>query len=213
MEFIGHDVSRIVYLTNIVRAEGSTYLPELAQLVIQRYSFLKFPNADDLQKDTQAFAVGKFDGVQINELNVYGDGIIVSGRCSTQRLEAFIKDLFDVVRAVGYSESDIFEPEMYFESSIVVRARTDLAISFGPPPRTTSLIQDALAKQTGANYLPFSTHFETDLHGPKTRRRPVRFTLERRTGTPFDKHVFYSQAPIRTEEHLALLEQIETLGG
>lgn len=211
MEFIGHDVSRIVYLTNIVRTEGSTYLPELAQLVIQRYSFLKFPNADDLQKDTQAFAVGKFGDVQINELNVYGDGIIVSGRCSTQKLEAFTQDLFDVVQGLGYSQSDIFEPEMYFESSVVVRARKDLANSFGPPPRTTSLVQDALTKQTRAKFLPFATHFETDLQGPKTRRRPVRFTLERRAGIPFDKHVFFSQAPIRTEDHLALLEQIEAL--
>lgn len=211
MEFIGHDVSRIVFLTNIVRPEGATYLPELAQLVIQRYSFLKFPSADDLQKDTQTFAIGKFGDVQINELSVYSDGIIVSGRCSTQKLEVFIKDLFEIVSDIGYSQSDIFEPEMYFESSVVIRARKDLAASFGPPSHTTALIQKALAKQTNANYLPFATHFETDLTGPKSRRRPVRFTLERRVGTPFEKHVFYSQAPIRTEDHLTLLEQIEAL--
>lgn len=131
------------------------------------YTFLKFPNTDDLQKDTQTFAIGKFGEVQIDEFSVYGDGIIVSGRCSTRKLELFVHDLLEIVRSVGYSQTNVFEPEMHFESSLVVRARKDLGISFAPPPTTTALIRDALSKQTNATYLPFATHFETDVSSLK----------------------------------------------
>ncbi|WP_008545671.1 hypothetical protein [Bradyrhizobium sp. CCGE-LA001] len=109
--------------------------------MIQRYSFLKFPSADDFQKESQVFAVGKFGDVLSNELSVYGDGTIVAGRCGTEKLEAFIEDLFGMVQGAGYSPATVFEPEMYLESSVIVRARNDLTIAFGAPPAATDLIK------------------------------------------------------------------------
>lgn len=214
MELIGHEVSRVVYLTNIVRLNGSAYLPELAQRVIQKYAFLKFPTAEEIQKETQTFAVGKFQGVQINELNVYGDGVIVSGRCDTKQLEDFIEDLFDMVeKDFGYTESKILEPEMHFESTIVVRSDRDLSSVITPPQRAVNLIEQVLGRHTQGQYQLAGIHFETDVKGSPTRRRPVRFNLERRLGVPFSKNVFYTQAPLRTEDHFTLLEGLENLAG
>ncbi|WOH72814.1 hypothetical protein RX330_31805 [Bradyrhizobium sp. NDS-1] len=212
MELIGYDVSRIVYLTNFVRREGSGYLPEIAQRVIQTYSFLKSPSADDLQKDAQTFAMGKFQGIQINELSVYGDGIIVSGRCSTQTLQDFIADLFAMMtKDFGYIETRVLEPEMHYESSLIVRSGKALDSVIAPPQRVTTTIEQTLRAQTRAEYRPIGFNFETDVSGLGTRRRPVRFSLERRLGVPFSKNVFYSQAPITSADHLALLEKLEQI--
>jgi hypothetical protein len=49
------------------------------------------------------------------------------------------------------------------------------------------------------------------MEGLKTRRRPNRFTLERRIGLPFSANVFFSQAPLKSGDHLALLEALEAL--
>jgi hypothetical protein len=212
VELISQEVSRLVYLTNIVRSEGNAYLPELAQRVIQKYSFLKFPNADDLQKDTQIFSLGRFRDTQINELSVYGDGVIAAGRCSTKLLQAFLSDLFNFVEVeYGYRQSNILDPETHFESGLLVRSAKDLTSAIAPPKRVTTLINQTLRKNNDAEYLAFGTHFETDVRVPNRRRRPVRFSLERRLGIPFEKNVFYSQAPLETDDHFALLEGIESL--
>jgi hypothetical protein len=66
-------------------------------------------------------------------------------------------------------------------------------------------------KFTQAEYQPSAIHFETDSEGLKTRRRPNRFTLERRVGIPFGGNLFYSQAPMKSADHLSLLGALEGL--
>jgi hypothetical protein len=58
---------------------------------------------------------------------------------------------------------------------------------------------------------PSAIHFETDSEGLKTRRRPNRFTLERRVGIPFGGNLFYNQAPMKSADHLSLLGALEGL--
>ena len=41
--------------------------------------------------------------------------------------------------------------------------------------------------------------------------KPVRFSLERRLGIPYNEHVFYSIAPLHTQDHLKLLMDLESL--
>lgn len=210
MELIGHELSRIVYLTNMVRSGGGAYLPEVAHGVVQKYSFLKFPNLEQLQGETHAFGMGKFQDFQIDELKVYGDGIIVSAKCSTELLSEFVSDLFGWVRSeFGLRETKILEPEMYYESGLVVRAAKDLASVLSPPKRVSTVIEKALARQ--ADYQPTGISYETDSEGLKTRRRPVRFAVERRAALPFSTNVFYSIAPLTSVDHLSLLTTLEGL--
>ncbi len=41
--------------------------------------------------------------------------------------------------------------------------------------------------------------------------RPANFMLERRVGVPYVQNRFFSEAPIRTDTHLELLQEIESL--
>ena len=212
MELIAHELSRVVYLTNVIRREGSPFLPELAQRVLQKYSFVKFPGVDDLQKESQAFGMGKFQDTQIDELKVYNDGVIVSGKCNTSILEAFVADLFGWIKTdFGLEEVSILKPEMHIESSLLVRPKGDITSILSPPKRVTNLIERAMSEATNAEYQPTTVYFEADTEGLKTRRRPNRFTVERRIGLPFSTNVFFSQAPLRSGDHLTLLEGLEAL--
>jgi hypothetical protein len=212
MELITHDLSRIVYLSNFAKRDGGAFLPEVAQKVLQKYSFVKFPNVDDLQKESQTFGMGKFQEFQIDEFKVYGDGIIVSGKCNTKILDAFVTDLFGWLKTdYGVEEVLIQKPEKYFESGLLVRPKGDITSILSPPKRVTSLIERAMTDATQAEYQPTTMYFEADSAGLKTRRRPNRFTFERRIGLPFSANVFYSQAPMKSDDHLALLEGLEGL--
>lgn len=212
MELIAHELSRVVYLTNVARREGGVFLPELAQKVLQRYSFVKFPNVDDLQRESQTFGLGKFQELQVDELKVYSDGVIVSGKCNTGMLEAFVADLFGWIKAeFGLEELSILKPEMHFESGLLFRPKVDITTILSPPKRVANLIERTMLEATQEEYQPTTIYFEADTVGLSGRRRPNRFTVERRIGLPFSANVFYSQAPLRSESHFALLEGLEAL--
>jgi hypothetical protein len=212
MQLIGHELSRIVYLTNVTRRGGGAFLPDVAQRVLQKYSFVKFPGVDELQKESQSFSMGKFQDFQIDDLKVYSDGIIVAGKCDTDILSAFVTDLFGWIKTdFGLEEVSILKPEMHFESGLVVKAERDLTSVLSPPKRVANLIEKAMAGATQAEYQPSVITFEADSEGLKTRRRPTRFSFERRAGVPFGANVFFSTAPLTSANHLALLTGLEGL--
>jgi hypothetical protein len=55
MELVAIDLSRVIYLTQIVRPAGQLYIPDAAAKLVQRYSFAKFPSMDELTKDAFTF--------------------------------------------------------------------------------------------------------------------------------------------------------------
>ena len=214
MELICHDVSRIVYLTTMNRREGGAFLPDIAQKVIQKYSFVKYPNLDELQNEIFAFNVGRFRDFQIDELKVYNDGVIVTSKCSTEILNEFLDELLGWLKSdFGYCEITIPKPETHFESRLVVKTDKDIASLLSPPKRVTNLIEQTLAKNTEAEYQATGISFETDSQGLTKRRRPGRFGLERRVGVPFGTNTYYSVAPLTSTDHLMLLDGLEGLAG
>ena len=146
--------------------------------VIFRSAFtMKFPNLDQIQGENHAFGIGKFQGFQIDELKVYGGGIIVSAKCNTELLLEFVSDLFGWLRSeFDLEQAKILEPEMYFESGLT------LLLSWSPPKRVSTVIEKALARQ--ADYQATGITYETNSEGLKTRRLPVRFAVERRWRSP-----------------------------
>jgi hypothetical protein len=89
-----------------------------------------------------------------------------------------------------------------------IRALTSI---LSPPKRVTNLIEQTLLRHTEHEYQPSTVYFETDSVGLKGRRRPNRFTLERRIGLPFSTNVFFSQAPLKSGDHFSFLEALEGL--
>src|SRR5215216_629140 len=127
MDLVGIEDTRIIYLTQMRRPAGSAYLPDAAVKIADRYSFAKPPSLDDLFKDVRAFRMGKFQDVQINELGVYNDGLIVSGRCDSDLLDAFISDLLSWAETeLGLVQTITAKPERHYESNVVVQASADL---------------------------------------------------------------------------------------
>jgi hypothetical protein len=212
MELTVFETSRVVLLTQVHRPAGQAYLPEVAAKVVQRYSFARHPTLDDLQKDTQIFGMGKFRDVQIAELGVYGDGVVVSGRCNTQLLNDFLDDAFHWLAAeFGIVTIPYLTSEKHFESAIVVHSRVDLGAVITPPKSVADLVSEVMERETGAKYVSSGAMIDCD--PAPLRRKPIRFVLERRIGRPFSEGLFYSQAPLKTDDHLALLRDLEALRG
>jgi hypothetical protein len=148
-------------------------------------------------------------------LSIYNDGIIVAGRCSNQLLDEFIEDLFDwAAEAIGLIPVKGVRSEKHFESAIVVQSDTDLAALVSPDEAASNLISSALTSANAVPFRPSGAMFDCDpeaVANAKLRRKPSRFSIERRLGLPFSDNFFYCQAPLKTDDHLEVLRSLEGL--
>jgi hypothetical protein len=213
MELVAIEGAKVIRLTQVYRPSGQSYLPEAAAKLIERYSFAKYPKlAEDLIKDAVVFGMGKFRDIGINELSLYPDGMIVNSRCNSSILIEFTNDLLAwSSEELGVVELDITPKKIFFENSIVVRAKWDLLKVLTPLQVTAAALRKRLEPLDYEGISePFGIVLESDpMKVP--RYRPSRFTLERRIGIPFEDNIFFSAAPLPTDDHLDLLDELESL--
>jgi hypothetical protein len=214
MELAGIDFSRIIYLTQRMRPAGQVYVPDAVQKLAQRYSFAKLPSVEELTRLPLTLSLGKFKDVQIDEFQIYNDGIIVSAKANTEILDAFISDLLSwSERELGLVDAPTAKPEKIIESAIIVKSVKDLALSLSPRNDVAEILNRTFRGElVGVGPYQLSGFFlDCDPLQFTARRKPMRFALERRLGVPFTENVFYSQAPLHTGDHLKVLSDLEAL--
>lgn len=214
MELVAIEMSRIIYLTKVVRPAGQTYLPDAVTKLLQRYSFAKYPSVDDLSREVSSFGIGKFDDIQIDEFNIYADGVIVAARAPTEKLDAFLADVFSwAEKELGMVQAATARPEKFIESSIVVKSAKDLAFALAPKTEAIEILNSAFANRAadGDPYRLSGFLIDCDPIQYLGRRKPMRFAVERRVNEPYSENIFFSHAPLHTAEHVKLLAKLENL--
>ena len=61
------------------------------------------------------------------------------------------------------------------------------------------------------SYEVSTIHLHFDLVG-KLNPQPAAFLVERRLNVPYSHNVWFAQAPLRTTDHVAILQKLESLG-
>jgi hypothetical protein len=190
------------------------YQPEALEKIVRRYLFAKFPTIEDLSKNERIFRIGKFKDIQISDFAIYGDGIIVTSASDSDLLDEFIDDLlgwsyeeFGMVPSVGSV------PEKSYDSGLIVKSSVDLTKAIAPAAEALSAINKAYNSGRYVSSAMAYTGFiasvdDTTFPGVK---KPVKFILDRKVGLPTDQNIFYSQAPLRTKDHLDVLRTFERL--
>ena len=189
-------------------------MPDLIHGVVARYSFVKYPTVEELLRNEMKFSIGKFKDIQIQELSIYGDGVIISSACDTDILVDFLNDIFSWCRdAFGIDTMLGVKPETYFESTIIVRADVDLANAVAPKADIGATINRAFSHASSIEGAFASTGFIFDIDARTFagRRKPIQFMVERRLGVPFEENVFYCRAPLPTKAHLGALRTVEDI--
>jgi len=200
------------------RPAGQLYMPEAVAKVIARYSFIKHPTVQDLteRRDFVSFGVGKFADSQIQEFRVYGDGFTVEARSKTQILDAFLDDLLDWgTKEFGLEAVPVLPVERHYESAVVVQSKTDLSKVLRPLHVIAEELNKLMEKSTfkPRPFEPTGLIFSVDQTAEGSRRKEPKVIVDRRVGTSFNENIFYSQGPLPTDDHLALLGRLEALAG
>lgn len=186
--------------------------PDLAQALVARYSFQKSPQTleDFNEAKGVTFAAGRIGDSAIDQVVLYTYGIVLDTRSSTQES----KRLLEEAMQWGSKELGlVYKPSMInrwqYASHLTFRSNVPLSAGHSAFQRLAGNLTRAISENTGEGleYEPIFLAFDYD---QLLRKHPLgRFSIQRRENTPFSENKYFSDAPLPTDTHIALLEQFE----
>lgn len=176
----------------------------------EKYSFSKVPSSLADLDETKALSfldggfVSSAKDVVAFDLKIYGDGLVIDSRSSTEENDRFLHDMLrHAARDLGLEYTSKMIHKRLYISELIVRIK-DL-IRLNPKLKTfTKKFSALLDKDFDISSISFSPEL-------KPGEPPTHFRLERRINTPFSEDKYFVSAPLQTKDHIKLLEEFETL--
>jgi hypothetical protein len=217
MDLLNVVKARSIWLFDIndLNPRGKSIFPELVTWLKDNYSFSKVPSSMTDFDDTKALAFldGQFQAKEeiflSVDLRVYTDGLIADTRSSTRDTDAFLKDVLDsATREFTLSHGSDVTRRTLYASELIVRCMRSLN---GLNPKLMDFCEKISALAHVQNKSPFETFGINFWNAIPTPNGAQHFRFERKLNVPGSENRYYSLAPLQTEDHLALLNEFETL--
>jgi hypothetical protein len=195
---------------------------ELATRVKEQYGFISAPGVNLLSQPAD-FQAGKFmyggKSTSIEQLFVAYVGnratsIGASTRISTDASEAFLQELTDWIGKEFELDTNEILPRAYFSQVEFVLPKS-LSQHFAALQRIGEGIA-TFVKGYGLENCPlyeydgFSMNFDV-VKFEDLKPMPQPFAIARRVGSKYEENKYFSQAPLRTQDHRVILEQVEQI--
>lgn len=221
MRVLATTTARAIWLFPLsdMNPEGRALGPDLLEWLKKTYQFQKYPSSQfDLDKETKnlSFSGGKFKSYDAsgNEryiavgLSVYPDGLVANTEASTVESEKFLDELLQsVVKEFGLVHPGEIRRRLYFNEMDV---RLDGSISL-LNPKLDSIAHRISELRTEEPDVGFVFAGITFLPQPEKQAALSSFSLERKVNTDWSENRYYTRAPLQTDAHIRLLEEIESL--
>lgn len=201
----------IIVHSGPIRADSTVY--NLVRGVEARYKFLEAPrelSQFDFTKGV-TFRSGLFHDQIIDRLQLYNNGILSESSSSTSLCDEFLDDL------VSWMNAELtIRLEENNETARIYNSEIEFVNTVNRNDGTESLISDRLAAKV-AQYGPGPGVFITSgfMFQPNLNDQSMasiyKFTLERRVGRPLGDNCYFSKAPLKTEDHVNLIREIEEM--
>ncbi len=213
-------IRSIVLARCVQRAKSLTgaigYLPDVIQKVKTRYGFLVVPRDEDLVPSDPpkagVFQHGRLSMggrlIIIDRFTVFNDGIAADSSASTDELDLFLDDLISWAKD-EFPKIELVGPR-YYLSQMEVQLNTPLenyAPQFIPiGERLTSLLSSYGIEVPRYEVTAIQLNFD---QVGKLPPQPGIFFIDRRLNVPYGDNVWFAQAPLKTEDHKALLRELD----
>lgn len=187
---------------------------DMAKGLEARYKFLEIPKTVgeyEFEKGV-TFAGGEFDGKRaITKFQIFSNGLLSESNEGTEVCDKFFDDVISWVnKEFGYDFSEqenlgrVYQNEIAFESII------PLDNLFKPIAFITQKVPELLLEYGQQNHVYEFTGLFCNVDSTKAAQPiPTQFALERRVGYSHDENLYYSRAPLRTRDHIEVLEILE----
>jgi hypothetical protein len=217
MNLIASETGRVLQLIIMeeIRPASGLYMPTLYQQLADRYAFVGRPqNYAEAIVNGAKFQHGRLTTptktIEIKEIGVYNDGIIADA-VNTDDAEFVMQD-FSAWATTTFSlrERRTIIPKI-FTSTVTVEFDGSLESALKGFGEITNLVSDALSRSYGWHNLDISLLRLAVNADPQTvpHLRNTQFLIERRLQRPYSENRYFCTSPLRTKDHIALLEMIE----
>jgi len=217
MKFLCTKLARTIWVIdmNRVNVEGRSLL-DMFQGIGKRYRFAKYPqhlldyNSDNaLEFSSGTFLKGASADLRVG-LTIYNNGLVADSLSSTDNSEAFLQDIaqwaekkhnFHIDPALITRKSYVSQIEVQFAGELqLVNPKLNFL-----PAQLYSLVVPFDGKPMEYRFGGISAWTEN----VEKERTLNAFRLERKWNTPFEENIYFSAAPMPTQQHVAILGDIE----
>jgi hypothetical protein len=211
-QVLGGQVVQLAEPNRTKEGRKKYYLYDVVRAIEARYRFLRAPRDVGEYDLTQGikFQNGLFNESHIDKFDVYTNGLLCEGGLQTEQLHQFLEDLFLFV------EKEFAIPPLVgiraYASSLEVHSEIDLSNLLKPANQLGRRITEFL-RSYGQSPAEFTLE-RIGLHGDQTDvpfPKVNHFLFERRAGTRYSEHLYFSGAPLKTADHLAVLSELEAI--
>jgi hypothetical protein len=219
-------LARTIQFFRIIGSSG--YLPEIVQKTKNRYEFVvaprnedilpQSPKAPDQPKPTDQpkgveFKHGRLKNTEgraviIQQFSMFADGIVVDTTTSTEDSDLFVSDFVSWVQ-IEFSLELKLGRKLYI-SQLEIQAAAPLEI-YSPTFKRVGKTVTELIHNYGLDVAPYQFSIVTlnfDQIGA-VPPYPIPFQIERRINVPYKENMWFSQAPLRTKDHIKVLHELE----
>jgi len=212
-------VGVVVPLAEVLPLSGA-YLPDLARIIAERYSFASSPDFSrpltELRESGIAFQFGKFkEGTtehNITKLTALADAIVVDSY-STKVAKLFLDDLFYWGSKSGNLRAPHRDVRYFYLSQVVVEFEKAISKMFRDFEALVESLSTTFHKTYKADHLFNISSISFDRDRTRTPDNSLNilssFTVERQINQPYASNRFFCTAPLHTEDHIRLLEEME----
>lgn len=182
--------------------------------IAKRYGFQKYPKtlaeADENSASGIVYEQGHFETeagrYEIDKVSMHNDGLVVNNRQSTDLGELFLEDALSFLAGeFGLTYQHGMVHKKIYTSELIVKTEKDLGTLFSPLDPIQKRVGDLIGHKMG----PFG--FKLNIDVTTTSDRPAMFIFEREVNKPIGQQRYYSSAPLKTDQHLGILQELEAL--
>jgi hypothetical protein len=193
--------------------QGKVFFPDVVQGIVERYKFQKFPTKAeefDFGKGI-VFEQGKIGNKVIQKFSIFDTLLVVETRSNTTDSKEIMEEMlawgaakFGINYAAGAIKRNAYVSGVSFYSDVPV------LLNVSPSLETLAAKTSAALSEIWEEPIHYETIGIAIGHDPLSRKYGIaQFTLTRRSEARFSENKYYSEAPLPTDTHWALLEEFE----
>jgi hypothetical protein len=203
-------VSRVIRFGQVSGPGGGTvYGLNLSKACEERYGFLQAPRVlsdYDLSKGV-TFLHGYFNNRVIDKFQVFSHGIVAEAKLDTDECDRFLDDVLKWITERGGVEFASSDPSRFYNSQLEIQSDLELGRSFPKLAPFGRQLSDIL-RSYGQ---PVPDYECSGLSFGSSQNDTTGFRFEGREGLNVPRGMFFSQARLRTSDHLRMLDTLERI--
>jgi hypothetical protein len=193
-------------------------MPDVIKALVQRYGFVTMPTSprEIIPPDgtPMLFSHGKFthEGrtILIRHLRLFSRAVIVETASVTEDSELAMDDVLGcLATATDHPDQNVAEPgNRVYSSQLEIGLELPLERYFSMLQGVGTTIARSL-EQYGVPVPPLQVYSMGMNIDPTKLALLSEFRIERRVGVPHEAGAYFSQAPLKTSDHIVVLEEFE----